>query len=64
MKRMKGSPINGGLQPRHEDKGKGNGCNTQRNKNTDGEKETIIKIKDRLAIAIRSLKDRYVTIVS
>ena len=27
----------------HEDKGKGNGCNTQRNKNADGEKETTIK---------------------
>ena len=27
---FKGSPISGGIQPRHEDKGKGNGCNTQR----------------------------------
>ena len=31
-KRREGSPISGGIQPRHEDKGKGNGCNTQRNK--------------------------------
>ena len=28
-KRRKGSPISGGIQPRHEDQGKGNGCNTQ-----------------------------------
>ena len=27
-KRREGSPISGGIQPRHEDKGKGNGCNT------------------------------------
>ena len=31
-KRREGSPISGGIQPRHEDNGKGNGCNTQRNK--------------------------------
>ena len=29
-KRRKGSPISGGIQPRHEDKGKGNERNTQR----------------------------------
>ena len=27
-KRREGSSISGGIQPRHEDKGKGNGCNT------------------------------------
>ena len=44
IKRREGSPISGGIQPRREDKGKGNGCNTQRNKNTVvGGKETIIK---------------------
>ena len=47
-KRREGSPISGGIQPRHEDKGKGNGCNTQRNKNTDGEKETTIKGNKRM----------------
>ena len=47
-KRRKGSPISGGIQPRHEDKGEGNGCNTQRNKNTDGEKETTIKGNKRM----------------
>ena len=31
-KRREGSSISGGIQPRHEDNGKGNGCNTQRNK--------------------------------
>ena len=30
LKRRKGSPVSGGIQPRHEDKGKGNACNTQR----------------------------------
>ena len=40
LKRREGRPISSGIQPRHEDKG--NGCNTQRNKNTDGEKETTI----------------------
>ena len=48
MKRREGSPISGGIQARHEDKGKGNGCNTQRNKNTDGEKETTIKANKRM----------------
>ena len=42
------SPISDGIQPRHEDKGKGNGCSTQRNKNTDGEKETTIKGNKRM----------------
>ena len=47
-KRREGSPISGGIQPRHEDKGKGNECNTQRNRNTDGEKETTIKGNKRM----------------
>ena len=47
-KRREGSLISGGIQPRHEGKGKGNGCNTQRNKNTDGEKETTIKGNKRM----------------
>ena len=33
--RKRGSPIRGGIQPGHEDKGKGNGCDTQRKKNTE-----------------------------
>ena len=45
-KRREGRPISGGIQPRHEDKG--NGCNTQRNKNTDGEKETTLKGNKRM----------------
>ena len=32
LKRRNRSPISGGIQPRHEDKGKGNGCNTQQRK--------------------------------
>ena len=46
-KRREGSPISGGIQPRHEDKGKGNGCNTQRIKSTD-EEETTIKGNKRM----------------
>ena len=34
--RKKGSPISDGIQPRHEDKGKDNGCDTQRKKNKGG----------------------------
>ena len=44
----RGVVISGGIQPRHEDKGKGNGCNTQRNKNTDGEKEATTKRNKRM----------------
>ena len=33
--RKKGSPISGGIQPRHEDKGKGSGCDTWRKKSTE-----------------------------
>ena len=47
-KRREGSPISGGIQPRHGDKGKGSGCNTQRNRNTGGEKETTIKGNKRM----------------
>ena len=36
--RKRGSPISGEIQPRHEDKGKDNGCDTQRNKNAEGGK--------------------------
>ena len=36
--RKKGSPISGGIQPRYEDKGKDNECDTQRKKNTEGGK--------------------------
>ena len=36
--RKRSSPVSGRIQPRHEDKGKGNGCDTQRNQNTDGGK--------------------------
>ena len=36
--RKKGSPISGGIQSRHEDKGKDSGCDTQRMKNTEGGK--------------------------
>ena len=32
----------------HKDKGKGGACNTQRNRNTDGEKETTIKGNKRM----------------
>ena len=39
------SPISGGIQPTHEDKGKGNGCDTQRNKNAKGGKEDNNKMK-------------------
>ena len=46
MKRRKGSPISGGIQPRHGDKGKGNGCNTQRNKTQMKEKEQSNEIKE------------------
>ena len=44
-----------------EDKGKGNGCNTQRNKNTDGEKETTIKVNTRMRYRdTRSIATGYV----
>ena len=33
--RKRVSPISGGVQPGHEDKGKGNGSDTQRKKNTE-----------------------------
>ena len=33
---MKGSPISGGIQPRQEDKGMDNECDTQRKKNKGG----------------------------
>ena len=36
--RKRGSPKIGEIQPRHEAKGKDNGCDTQRNKNTEGGK--------------------------
>ena len=36
--RKRGSPVSGGIEPRHEDKGKDNGCDTQRVRNTEGGK--------------------------
>ena len=43
--RQKGSPISGGIQPGHEDKSKGNGCDTQRKKNTEGGKGDSNQVK-------------------
>ena len=36
--RNRGSPVRGGIQPRHDDKAKDNGCDTRRKKNTEGGK--------------------------
>ena len=45
--RKRDSPISGGIQPRHKGKGKGDGCDTYRKKNTDkgkGDNNQIKKI--------------------
>ena len=41
--RKKGSPISGGIQPRQEDKGKRNECDTDQKRTQEKERETAVK---------------------
>ena len=43
--RERRSPTSGGMQPRHDDKGEENGCDTQRKKNTEGGKRDNDQMK-------------------